>query len=546
MWLTIVRGGRVVATTRLSGTQIVLGRDPDCDVVLADSSISRRHAELSQVGGRWLVRDLASRNGVSVGGARISSGRAVGPGDLIQIGPFEVRLAEDTTSAPRPRPALVTFEGRHGPVCTLQDMAPPRIEARHLSTLLAFSGTLFATADPARRQRQLCELMLGPDFHGQVALLLRVRRDDPDAKPELLATPVTRGGAEIPHISRSLLRAVVARETAVFAVDRPTATEEAIAMSVPVKAMAALACPLGGATDSLDALYLTLPSACSTSEWLALTTMAVAHYRQSEQVWSMREAAESQRILQEELRRAREVQAQLVPPDAVIGPFDVAFGFAPCQAIGGDYVDAIPTLDGRLLLVAMDVTGKGLDAALIAACLHTSMHLGAAQGLSLEQLVRTLNQYIIATWGTMTAVTLAASILDPASGVVRSINCGHPTPLVVARDGAARELDACETMPLGFTEFAVDTRVDRLRPGDMLVFFSDGLSELFDERAVMLGVPGVTAMLTDLRRVPDAGGLRAPEQVARLHQRLAAYRGKASPSDDVSFILVCVGEAAAA
>jgi len=190
----------------------------------------------------------------------------------------------------------------------------------------------------------------------------------------------------------------------------------------------------------------------------------------------------------------------------------------------------------------MDVAGKGLDAALIAASLHTTVHLCASHRFSLAQIVGSLNRYLIATWDTSTSVTLVASILDPGTGELTSINCGHPSPLIVARDGGARELLTFETMPLGFIEFDAETRSDRLAPGDMLVLYSDGLSELFDERDVMLDVAGVTEALARLRRAPDAATIGAPGHVERLHRSLAEYRGAALPSDDVSFIVVLAAD----
>ena len=193
--------------------------------------------------------------------------------------------------------------------------------------------------------------------------------------------------------------------------------------------------------------------------------------------------------------------------------------------------------DGRVLLVAMDVAGKGMDAAIVAGGLHTTVHICAAHGFALPEMIRTLNRYLMATWET--SVTVAASILDPRTGAIESINCNHPNPLVVGPGGQTRELLTFETIPLGFTDFEIETRSDRLTPGELLAYYSDGLTELFDERDAMLGPEGVTQQLSELRAAlgprPDVPAIRL---VTQLHQRLADFRGKASPSDDVSFILV--------
>ena len=74
--------------------QIILGRSRDCGCVLDDPSVSRRHAELRRDGDRWLLRDLGSRNGTRVNGARLLDETEVGPGDRVSFGDARFRLGE--------------------------------------------------------------------------------------------------------------------------------------------------------------------------------------------------------------------------------------------------------------------------------------------------------------------------------------------------------------------------------------------------------------------------------------------------------------------
>jgi hypothetical protein len=79
--------------------QVTLGRSRDCDCVLAEPSVSRRHAELRRDGTRWLLRDLGSRNGTRVNGARLLDETEVGPGDRVSFGDARFRLGEAPRSA---------------------------------------------------------------------------------------------------------------------------------------------------------------------------------------------------------------------------------------------------------------------------------------------------------------------------------------------------------------------------------------------------------------------------------------------------------------
>lgn len=549
-WLQIRKENTLVTNTHLTGSRVVIGRSPDCDVVLASDSVSRQHAELVAHGdATWSVRDLGSRNGTGVNGVRVHGERPLQPGDVLQIDVFELlyRSEHSALSKPpvaKPRTAVTMMDAAaYGPVRTLHELAPPKIDATHLSKLMAFSGELLSEADVHQRQAMLGALMTGRTFNGTTAMLLQVPRHDPNAEPEILHGPVMQNiTREQPHVSRSVIRAVLAGESAVLASSKPQIGKDMVQMSMAVsgQAVSAVACPVRSDANVMDILYVMFPGQYGTAEWLALVSLAASLFSQAETTWLAREAAQTQALLEEELRRASEIQMRLVPQDFARGDLDVGVGFVPFKGVGGDYVDALPTADGRVLVTVMDVAGKGMDAALIASGLHTAVHLSIRLGLSLVDIVQTLNRHLIDTWFASTSVTVAAAILDPRTGRVEAVNCGHPTPLVVSPDGRTRELQCYEEVPLGLLEFELQVGHDRLQPGEMLALYSDGLSELFDEGGAMLGVEGVTRYLSEIRRTLGPRR-RASEIATQLHQRLAAYRGRAQASDDISFILALAG-----
>lgn len=391
------------------------------------------------------------------------------------------------------------------------------------------------------RMLQLCELLTSAHFHGTAAVVLRILRADPSA-PEILSGPTGSGGE--PPISRSVIKAVLATEAPVLASSGPAGPRklDMVQMSVVFggQATAAVACPIRGDTDHLDVLYVMLPGQYGTAEWLALAALAAAMFRQAEDAWAAREAAQRQALLEEELRRAAAIQARLVPRDMSSGSLHIGFGFTPCKGVGGDYVDALATRDGRVLVTVMDVAGKGIDAALIASGLHTTVHLAVHQGMSLSDLVHTLNRQLLDSWSGETFVTLAAALIDPRTGAFEAVGCGHPAPMVVAPNGAIRELRLTEGMPIGLLEIDLEITTDHLRPGELLLLYSDGLSECFNEDDKILGVDGLTAMVADIRRAagrkPDLDWFEA-----QLKDGLAAHRGRAPASDDISFALALFG-----
>lgn len=522
------------------GARMVAGRSPKIELVLESDTVSRQHMELvKDDSGHWWVRDLHSRNGTLVNGARVASHR-LAFGDVIQIEDYfltYVRGAGETVMRPATVEARLTMvEGAFGPVRTLRELGAPKIDASQLSRLIALGGELLATEEADARLRILCDLMIGKDMKGTAALAIRVDRGGV-VEPELLRPPALAAGHEAPHISRTVLRAVLASGAPVVA-SSFDGGKDLIKLSLVAQAMSAVALPIGGDGDRCDILYVALPSNYGTAEWLALFSLAGELFRQAESTWEARRKAEAQAMLEEELERARDIQTRLVPRDFHTGKLDVAFEYEACKWVGGDYVDALPLRDGRVLITVMDVCGKGLEAAMIAAGLHTTVHVLVYEGLGLAALVRSLNRYLCESLPAGVFVTMCALVIDPERGAIEQVNCGHPPPMLAGPDGALREIETFEHAPLGFLEVDAEIVVtrDRLDHAQLLALYSDGLSELLDESDRMLGVEGLGALIAAL--APEAGGASATELTARLRERLADYRGRAVPGDDASFILV--------
>lgn len=528
------------------GNRMVAGRSPDVELVLQSDTVSRQHLELVRdENGRWWVRDLASRNGTAVNGQQITA-HLLTYSDVIQIEDYSLTFVrspnDDPMARPEPRHAagpsiqLTMVDSPVGPVRSLRDLGAPKIDASHLSRLVSLSAELLATEEPGDRLGTLCNLMISRDMRGTAALGLRVavRGDD---EPALLRPPSVASGG-VPHISRTVLRAVIAQGSPVLASTAASGNKDLLKLSIVVQSMSAVAVPIGGDGDHLDILYVTFPSNYATAEWLALASLAGELYRQADAAWVARKAAQDQAVLEEELERAHDIQTRLVPDDFRVGMLDIGFGFEACKWVGGDYVDALPLHDGRVLITVMDVCGKGLEAALVAAGLHTTVHVLVHEGLGLAPLVASLNRYLCETLPPASFVTMCALVLDPETGAIEHVNCGHPPPLVAGRSGTVREISIHEHAPLGFVDVDEEIIVtrDTLPMDHALVLYTDGLSELVDENDEMLCVEGLSTLIGEVGAA--SRNASATSLASSLRGALAAYQGTAVAADDLSFILV--------
>jgi hypothetical protein len=545
----------------LTGGVVTVGRSKDARVRLDSVAVSRDHAQLvpaTDGAGGWRLVDSGSRNGTIVNG-QIVRDRPLAPGDRIQIGGFELTVQgphgssrtppAHAPAAGNPSTSVVLVEAA-GKLETLSAAAePPRLAASHLDKLNDFSRALLALPDPGNRAAELCRLFTDLQFRGDPVLLLRVHRPAPDRAPAILwdvrpvqARPVPH---REPYVSRSLLRAAVERGEPVLASNAhgaaatPADADVRMSIAVSVMSVAAVACPVRTTPDEIDLLYVALPPECGTSEWLALTSLAVKQYQLAEQAWDARAAAAAAAALEREVEHAAQIQHRLLPGPARLAAcraagVDVAIGFYPCRSVGGDYADVLCTGDGRVLVVTADVCGHGLAASLVTAAVHTLVHAAARAGSDVGALANAINQHLCETLSGQTFVTFVGVSLDPRDGSAQVVNAGHPPPFVFAADGQTRRLPAGVNLPFGLDPEPPQVHDARLAPGDVLVLYTDGLTEQTDDAGQPLGLTGLETALTEVCATAAAD----PRHVADCLSNLIRRRQSDHPrADDQSFLI---------
>ena len=239
--------------------------------------------------------------------------------------------------------------------------------------------------------------------------------------------------------------------------------------------------------------------------------------------------------MKRDLEIAREIQTWLVPSFAPEIPgADVAFASRPQNSVAGDYYDTFyPTLGGaqggKLMLVIADVAGKSIPAALLMATLQASLRTIAGEGASLADLIVRLNRYACAhSLDGRRFTTIVIAEYDPASRRLAYVNAGHNAPLLRRSSGSIEKLDV-GGVPLGIDGATVyQTSVTELGPGDLLVFFTDGVVEAFDENGQEFGNE---RWIAAIRSLPKG---TAQESLQYLMTRVDAFVGATRQSDDIT------------
>lgn len=237
--------------------------------------------------------------------------------------------------------------------------------------------------------------------------------------------------------------------------------------------------------------------------------------------------------MEEELRLAAQIHRNFLPKSAPrIEGYDVAGCSIPARMVGGDYYDFIPLEDGRLAFCLADVSGKGLPASLLMSNVQATIRSHALLNLSPDECVSRANRLFCHSMKTGKFVTMFYGVLDYRRHVIRYANAGHSPPLALsARTGPS--VLRPSGMILGFLEDSrYTTETLQLAPGDMLVIYSDGISDALDNGG---GESGETRLT---RRVSEMVHLPAAELVARILDTLPDQSADTPPRDDRTLLVI--------
>jgi len=267
--------------------------------------------------------------------------------------------------------------------------------------------------------------------------------------------------------------------------------------------------------------------------------------------------AELERInrrLEDDLRSAARAQRALLPQVAPnYAAVRCAWRFQTCDALGGDSLNLFPLPDGKLGCYVADVSGHGVQAALLAVTLHQILTPGPDQRSLLASqyaedgeaigpagIAQLLNRRFQMDPRTMQYFTLVYGILDTQAGVLRYVAAGHPGPACISRSGRPLLLGS-GGMPIGFHDQA-EYREDAisLTPGDRICLYSDGLIERLNAAGEMFGQERLAATLANSR---DRSLEAALDDLYSAVQRWARDR---EHEDDMSAILMEYGGGALA
>ncbi|HLO01177.1 MAG TPA: SpoIIE family protein phosphatase [Pyrinomonadaceae bacterium] len=543
----------------LGRLRITLGRSARNDLCIPDPFASRVHAEVRREGEEYYLQDLGSANGTLYNGGTVEGTVPLTAGGRIQIGETEIVFDDGTyhssmgatmitdnssTSLPEATIALASGDRTTSGLLEAIEGARKQPEVSAVARvaregdLLALISKVGITLLSSSTLEQTLEQIVSLVFEAVPAdrCLLMMRDEHSEEMKVAVARLRDRVGevGEI-RVSRNVMDEVVIRGKSVLTSDAQHDPRFASGTVVLQGVRSVLAVPLGVSESVFGIIYADSPIAEGrfTEDHLkVLTTLASVAAIRVENA-RLVEARFQQERLERELQLAMEIQQRFQPTAPPIVPGYELQGISfPCYEIGGDYYDFIRREDGRLVIALGDVSGKGTAAALLMSSLHAAIHAQTGSHDSLVETISAVNRYLAENIPPNRFVTLFYAELDPDSGALSFLNAGHNPPLIVHSAGTVEQL-ASGGLPLGIKADA-DYREGRttLQPGDVLVIYSDGVTEAASPNGEEFGPTRLYEVVS--RNVDaSAAGIRD-----RIESALTKFSQGTQAADDITLVIV--------
>jgi serine phosphatase RsbU (regulator of sigma subunit) len=562
-YLSANNGPQAGKRYELRSDRTIMGRHPECQVVIDVGAVSRNHAAVARDGNDYYLEDLNSRNGTFLNDepTKIAGRRLLKPGDVVRVCevsftlhadtpmPFEVARPKGITDGPALGTLLVEDEAgqSNSTIMSKLDVSTSSRGGMHVAASAEVKlAALVEITQNLGRALVLDEVlpqilkslfkifvqadrgfivMEGPN-NTLIPRWVRLRRED--ANDSL-------------RISRTIVRHVMESRQAILSAD--AATDERFELSQRIadfRIRSMMCAPLidmeGKAFGALQIDTLDQRQRFQAEDLELLVSIA-AQAAIAINNAQLHELAMQQREREKDLKTAREVQLAFLPEKKPeLDGYSFYDYYNPMEQIGGDYFDYISLPDGRVAIVVADVVGHGITAALLMAKLSAETRTSLLTEPNPAEAMKRLNERLCAL-NTQKLVTMILVVIDPETHRVTMVSAGHMSPLHRTPDGVVHSpADAIMKPPQYPLSLDTDTEYMQteitLGSGESLTLYTDGINEALDPDGKLYTIPRLKGHV-------EANHKSIPEMGQVIIDDVRRFIGKAKQNDDMC--LVCVG-----
>lgn len=552
--LLILKGSNQWQDFPLEADQTIIGRNPNCHVVIPITSVSREHARIIRERGRYYIEDLQSRNGTFVNSRPIHTRTLLSHNDRIRICDFLCTF-QDADSDDEHEETSSTVEA------VLSQSSKQLLEsqpAEKLKALLEISSELSNALQLDQLLPRIVEILFRVFRQADRCFIIQAEPDTGRLLPRVVKSRRLHDESK-DRFSRSIVKRCLQTGQAFLSDDAANDKNIPLTQSVVEfrirSVMCAPLCAANGEAFGVIQLDTQDRSAKFTEDDLKLLVGVTSQASIAMENARLHQELVDQDRARRDLELAHEVQFSFLPRQLPVMPgYEFFAHYEPALAVGGDYYDFIPLpsaapwspqdsavakeAPGRLAIVIGDVAGKGVPAALLMAKLSGDARFCLLTEPDAARAITRLNQVIFKHLETMDRfITLAVAVLDPRQHKVTLVNAGHLNPLFYQRaTGQVSEVGdpAAAGLPLGIEEGTVYGACEvSFQPGDCLLFYTDGIPDAHNARDIPFGSKAPQTILA-------GGGPYSPRTMGeRLVKAVKQHVAGFHRYDDVT--LVCFG-----
>ncbi len=482
----------------LTKAEYVLGRHPDCDIVVDAGAVSRQHARLSREGAKFFVEDMQSRNGTYVNGRMVYGRYGLSEGDQIRVCDVSFTFhGERSAEVESSQNLTVLVDDTNGPAnSTVWSKLDVTSEDSHLTFTASPEAKLEALLEIARSLGRSLSLdqVLPQVLNSLFKVFLQADRgsiilkDDHDNLIPRWTKVRRESSGEMIRISKTIVNEVMTSKQAILSAD--AASDERFDMSESIADfhIRSLICaPLIDADgDVFGVIQIDTKDQRKRFRQEDLEVLGSVAVQAATAIDNaqLHEQMVRQKELERELKLARDVQTGFLPkrrPNT--DGYEFFDYYKPANHVGGDYYDYLELPDGRLAIIVADVVGHGIAAALTMSKLSAAVKFSIGARLNPAEMLQSLNFNLTESEFDGRFITVSMAILDPREHTVTISSAGHEAPIWkstgddVSRPGA--EISGYPLMVEDEPEYEQTTI--ELQPGDVIAFFTDGLTDAMTE-----------------------------------------------------------------
>ena len=507
--LTAISGSAFGKRIELDKPSMILGRHPECDIIIEVGAVSRQHARIDHLDNSFSLHDLNSRNGTYLNGQLIDRPTKLQDGDLIRICDVEYSFHQPLLQGS----SELKIGGSSFGIMMVedgQDDSRQRAVKNKLDVRGSTHGTQLTTTAEARLQAVL-------DITQSLGRSVRLEEVLPKVLDTLFRVflqadrafiVLIENGQLIPkwiktrneeqqesfRISRTVMREVMATKEAIISLDASSDERFEMAHSISsFRIRSMIVAPLldsqGEAIGAIQMDTVDSKRQFEKGDLEILVSIAAQAGISIENAQLHDKVIEQSRV-EQDLELARQVQQAFLPSAPPDTPGYQFFDhYRPADQIGGDYFDYIPLSHDRLAIVVADVVGHGVAAAMLMAKVSAETRYCLASQEDLAKAISLLNQRLLSL-KLRRFVTFLCLRVELSTGKVDMVNAGHMLPLWLqkATKSVTEPGDDEAGMPLGI---AVDGGYQcvtiQLAPGDEILLYTDGISEAPSAEGQMYG-----------------------------------------------------------